>query len=123
MARTPHMATLLLGLIVLAAAPGALAAPGDFGSGRLQPDGKAVVAAAGYGGSTLARFEPGGAINLGFGSEGITAPMESWGSHASVSTLSDGSIAMADRRRDTSGLIIARQASDGTQIFSLELPG
>jgi uncharacterized delta-60 repeat protein len=87
----------------------------------LQRDGKAVVAAAGFGASAATRFEPGGAVDLGFANDGITAPMESWGGRASVAILSDGSFAVADLRREASGLVVARYASDGTPLFAVQL--
>jgi uncharacterized delta-60 repeat protein len=87
------------------------------------PDGKAVVGAAGYQGSALARFQLGGAIDSSFGSAGLTEPLESWGSHASVAILADGGIALADSNRQLSGLIVAGYAEDGTLRFTTELPG
>lgn len=88
----------------------------------LQPDGEALVAAAGFSDSALTRFEPGGTLDRSFGVEGITAPIESWGSHASVVRLADGSIVLADSTRQLSGLLIARYGPGGEPIRTFELP-
>jgi len=87
----------------------------------LQSDGKAVVAAATYDGSALARFDSGGATDTTFGSGGATAPMESWGYRVSLAVLPDGAVALADNDRQLSGLLVSLYAPDGTRIFLARL--
>jgi uncharacterized delta-60 repeat protein len=87
----------------------------------LQPDGKAVVAAATYDGSALARFDLGGAVDASFGLAGASEPMESWGYRASLVVLSNGTIALADDERQLSGLLVSLYAADGTRIFLADL--
>lgn len=87
----------------------------------LQPDGKAVVAAATYDGSALARFDSGGAIDASFGSAGATEPMESWGYRASLVVLADGSAVLADDDRQLAGLLVSRYDAAGTRVFLADL--
>lgn len=82
----------------------------------LQPDGKAVATAGGYGGSALARFESDGALDRSFGSDGMTPPIDSWGFHASVDLLPDGGIVLADSDRQLSGLIVTRYSAAGALL-------
>ena len=88
-----------------------------------RPDWGALVGIAGYGGSAIAAFLPGGAVDTTFGSAGMTAPLESWGSHASLVVLADGSVVLADKTKQLSGLLIGRYAADGTPLFTTELLG
>jgi uncharacterized delta-60 repeat protein len=88
----------------------------------VQADGRAVVGAAGYEGAAVARFYPSGSIDDGFASGGIAPPLESWGSRATVSILSDGSIALADADRNLSALLVARYTAGGAAIFAIDVP-
>jgi uncharacterized delta-60 repeat protein len=89
----------------------------------LRPDGGALVGIAGYGGAAIAAFLPGGAVDTTFASAGMTSPLESWGSHASLVVLADGSVVLADSTKQLSGLLIGRYRADGTPIFTTEVLG
>jgi uncharacterized delta-60 repeat protein len=88
----------------------------------LLADGSALVAASGYGGSALAAFGPEGGLDRSFADDGVTPLLESWGARASLEPLADGSVALADERRETSGMVVGRYAANGTRLFSETLP-
>ena len=88
-----------------------------------RPDGGAVLGMAGYQGSALTATGAGGKVESGFGSGGLTPPLESWGSHASISILVDGSVVLADANRQLSSLIVARYSASGVPLLTTELSG
>jgi uncharacterized delta-60 repeat protein len=88
----------------------------------IQPDGHAVVAAAGFQDMGVARFDPDGVLEIDFGPGGVQT-VESWGAHASLALLGDGTIAAADANRQLSALIVARFAASGAPLGTFELNG
>jgi uncharacterized delta-60 repeat protein len=87
----------------------------------LLPDGGAVAGAAGFLESAVARFEPSGLIDASFGSAGLSEALPSWGSHASVALLGDGTVALADANRQLSDLLVGRFDAEGRLSESFEL--
>lgn len=87
----------------------------------LLPDGGAIVGAAGFLGAAVARFDPRGQLDRTFAMEGMTTPIESWGSRATVSLLADGGVALADTSRDLDGLLVGRFGADGTPAWTVAL--
>jgi len=89
----------------------------------LRPDGRTLVAAAGHLTSAIAGFMPDGTIDPSWGTEGLTVPIESWGFHASLVPLADGTVALGDSSRQLSHLIVARYDAEGDLVSGSYVPG
>lgn len=80
----------------------------------LQGDGRAVAAAAVYGGTAMARFLPNGNLDPTFGEGGTTPDLSSWGMRASLALEPHGGLLTADSDRQLRGVTLARYRDDGS---------
>jgi hypothetical protein len=87
------------------------------------PAGGAILGMAGFQGADAARVGALGETDPAFGSGGLAPAIETWGSHASVTVLSDGGSALADANRQLSGLVVARYGPAGDLLYTTELAG
>jgi uncharacterized delta-60 repeat protein len=72
--------------------------------------------------SDLLRFSLDGSLDLHFGSGGVAQQFESWGARASLEVLGDGSVAIADDRREAGGLLVGRYSLGGSLMWTATLP-